>query len=1830
MKRHRKFTTYVILSMVLVLSPFLINKIQISGHSTVAYPTEIFSIWNNTAPNINGQINFAHDDMNQEWTSAAVYNLYNSTDQVGGKLFIQNNDAYLYIGMDILNFLVDDPIPAWGSSIFFDIDNNGLLDSTDRLIRFTSNSSGEFVEFLSYSTVLVAWSLIESGSLDIPLTSSGILVSTSFNPSDFDMSNNHRQYEFKIPFTAISSSSGDTLGIGFEATNNYGLSNAGIIWPYTSGSLDEIRTNALLWGDIEFGESTKESFDYVLENNLNIKTSAIGYNNGTFLEYGDIDGNGDLELIVSSNRTVLGDDKLLAIFDKSGGEYQRIWASWETSHQSSINFIITDLAAYDFDEDGKDEIYAVGHATTILRFSGWNSVSQDFAYSEVIYTNSYQLMGYISIGDAEILGVPNIVVGDVIGRVMALDYESGTDTFSNLKKSPYYEMDYRIHAIIVGDMDNDATNEITLFAQTTSNDAISLTRIFTFYIAINDLLVDNPQDDLPSASTATTEDYFGHTLLVADVDNDLDNELIASGKNYLRIFESDTFTDPEPPIELLVNDGSTLPDMAGGAAVGDTNNDGKNEIIFSANNGTIYIGTITDSGSSLDFHLNWSGDFGSSFGKRSSILVFDYDSDGEDEIILGDIMGQILILGKAKNPSLTIDSPSSGFVSSEDSVIVTWTIDSEFISTHHTDIYVDGVFQRRVGGSITSADIFLSPGQNDIQVTTYSYAGKNDSASVNVKYDVKAPQVTIISPPNNYKTTSSSVDISYNNSDPDGDFDYYRIYRNETEIESNTILETYSVPLPSDGTWNITVIAVDDTLLEGKSSIFVIRDTTPPDVTITSPTNGEAIKVSNIDIYWIASDIHTSVDYSEILVDGISQGTTTGNTFNIDLASDKSYLIQVVTYDVLGNSASDSVTITRDTVDPFISIDPLALPQLTDDTYYTNIQTVNISWNATDNVLGTGIEQVQLTIDGLIYDTYLPAITSDFVNLGNESYKEIALIAFDKAGNTYTAIISIIFDQTAPNLTIDQPPDNYQTGLDYVIISWESFDVGVGLKGFRIYTNGTLIDTLTDTGITNYLISLTENETVIVKIQAFDFLDYFVEQTVTIIQNVSAPTLIIVDPSKMYSFGNSTIFDIIWDASGLNIDHFEVYVNNSLYNSFSNTTFTCQIDLGIIIDQYPLYNITIRAITTDITIFEDIRWISIDQSPPMVSITSPSNNSIILDSNMHVEWFSIDVGSDLASFMIDFGNIRIVRETNPPLSNLLNVTGFDGFYELIIFGYDNAGNKANATFLIQVSLFTPIFSTSLETLEYRNNGNIEFNLTISEPGLGIKSILIITDNTNIVFEEDFGVDYVYIPIWRIVTTSGEDFISGTDNHNITISIMDKANRESRETSFIIIDNVLPVFFQAPIIDYNVFNTAPRDIIQYDDVGTNNHTISVYIVETYGIASVEARLIGPDYDQVFEMVFNSEDSHGTIYQYDLNISFNSLPHGLYELNFTYTDLASNTNTESFYFNLIAEPIISEFPMIPLIIGISSILLVSVVLAVTLRKPIMNRGWHEEIQNISYILKSGLTVLYIPYSSQMITDEQLFGGAMSGIRGILEEIIGKQSKFDVETVEFGKKHLLIYTSSYGDAVLVVNKVKPNHSQKLKLFANEFEFIFRDAVSDDTHVNMAKFKGSIDLVKKYFGEPEISKGLITQKAIPSRRRSKLAKQMKGDSATEKEILVTSLHKKLSLEETSLEHISKQTKIFIGDSIILTEKALTSLIDYDYKEADKHAKAAIRSLNVAIQSKDDLEIFQSVINAIPKIVEEVFNGINFGQRNDIIGLYTSIEKVSKLFLECVSDFSV
>ncbi|MHA1188761.1 MAG: hypothetical protein ACTSSK_18275, partial [Candidatus Heimdallarchaeota archaeon] len=163
--------------------------------------------------------------------------------------------------------------------------------------------------------------------------------------------------------------------------------------------------------------------------------------------------------------------------------------------------------------------------------------------------------------------------------------------------------------------------------------------------------------------------------------------------------------------------------MAGGATVADLNNDGLNELIFGANNGTLYIGTVTDTGTALEFNLDWSRDLGSCLGCRGALVVNDFDNDGENELAIGDNFGQIFIIGKGDAPQLTITSPSDLYVSSFENVIVKWTATDDHHTLHYIEVYAKGLLVNKVGGSQNCSVVSLAPGQNFIEIVAFDFSG---------------------------------------------------------------------------------------------------------------------------------------------------------------------------------------------------------------------------------------------------------------------------------------------------------------------------------------------------------------------------------------------------------------------------------------------------------------------------------------------------------------------------------------------------------------------------------------------------------------------------------------------------------------------------------------------------------------------------------------------------------------------------------------------------------------------------------------------------------------------------------------------------------------------------------------------------------------------------------------------------------------------------------------------------------------------------------------------------------------------------------------------------
>ncbi len=884
------------------------------------------------------------------------------------------------------------------------------------------------------------------------------------------------------------------------------------------------------------------------------------------------------------------------------------------------------------------------------------------------------------------------------------------------------------------------------------------------------------------------------------------------------------------------------------------------------------------------------------------------------------------------------------------------------------------------------------------------------------------------------------------------------------------------------------------------------------------------------------------------------------------------------------------------------------------------------------NEFGSGIISSRITINGLLYDTY-PAETQEAtINLGNDSYKNIYVITYDKAGNSAESNFAVILDRLAPTLLIDNPENNFTSGLNYTIVTWNANDAGVGVLKYDILIDGAIDVTIADPDTNLYYVLLPIPKTYNITVRVTDVLGYSFEQTINVTYDPLAPTILITSPTSMESYSNSSTITVNWDINNLIIDHFEIYYNDTHVGNYTSTIFTAEIYFADIIpNEYQVYNVTIYAITTEAKIYSDFHWIIIDQVAPTISISSPGSINPILDYDLQIEWFGEDEKSGIEIFVIEISTTSIIKSSNS-VSHILDVTGLDGFYNLTIIASDVAGNKASDTVEIQIALLIPDFITTLEPITIHNDFEIQFNLTITNPRLGIKSISIYADGSENVYTVSYGTNYVTVPFWLLVNTSASDFQGNSGLHNMSISVIDRVNRETKKNYAVVIDQENPEFWpgQDPVLGSIVLSTSTNEVFWNDEPSSNIYDLKIFIKELYGLSGVNISIVGDGYDETYQMIHNVVNSHDEHHQYDIKLDFNDLSIGDYSLIFSFKDTAGNSNNKAFSLSLKAAAI----PTTPttvieptnsflyIILGASLAIVLAFVFSLTLRQPLSNIGWQKELVVVVFVLRSGLTAVFVPYSHEITTDDQLFGGAMSGIRGILEEIIGMRGKAEVEKVEFGDKTLLICPGEFGDAVLLVHKDKPIHSKLLSNFAAAFEEEYVDALQNDTHVNFSQYEGTIELIESFFGPIEdLDLQLPLQAEVVT--NAEIVEPMKIDP---KESLLGSFYQEIFATNDQFIEISDKTKVFIGDAIILVEQSLNALISRDFKMAEGKAKTALKSLEFARQSKEPVGDFSKLIRVLPRIAEIVLNGAESSKRGDTKEVHMAIEMASQLFLEQIT----
>ncbi|HEY9051917.1 MAG TPA: fibronectin type III domain-containing protein [Gammaproteobacteria bacterium] len=261
------------------------------------------------------------------------------------------------------------------------------------------------------------------------------------------------------------------------------------------------------------------------------------------------------------------------------------------------------------------------------------------------------------------------------------------------------------------------------------------------------------------------------------------------------------------------------------------------------------------------------------------------------------------------------------------------------------------------------------------------------------------------------------------------------------------------------------------------------------------------------------------------------------------------------------------------------------IPDTTAPTTPTNLQATNIVSNAvqlqwtasTDNVAVSGY---RIYRNSSLLNTVTGTSFQDTTVTANTSY-QYYVTAFDAANNTNassTLVVStpalIVPDTTSPSV-----PTNLRTSTapttSNVALAWNPSTDNIGVSGYRVYRNGSLIATAVSNSYTDNTVSASTSYTYVVL--AFDAANNTASSNSLLVNTPSpADTTAPTAPGNLRtsSTPTQTQVSLIWDASTDNIGvaYYRVYRNSTQISQTTNTTY---IDSSVAAGTS--YSYTVRA-----------------------------------------------------------------------------------------------------------------------------------------------------------------------------------------------------------------------------------------------------------------------------------------------------------------------------------------------------------------------------------------------------------------------------------------------------------------------------------------------------------------------------------------------------------------------------------------------------------------------------------------------------------------------------
>ena len=239
----------------------------------------------------------------------------------------------------------------------------------------------------------------------------------------------------------------------------------------------------------------------------------------------------------------------------------------------------------------------------------------------------------------------------------------------------------------------------------------------------------------------------------------------------------------------------------------------------------------------------------------------------------------------------------------------------------------------------------------------------------------------------------------------------------------------------------------------------------PPTISITNPANNAEIS-GTVTVSANASD-DIGINKVEFSIDGgatVSTDTTAPYSFSWDTTtvSNATHTLSATAFDSGSNTTTDTITVIVDNQAPTVSI--------TSPTNNSVVSgTISVNATASDN---RAVTKVEFSVDSgapIATDTTAPYSFNWNTSSVSSGAHILEAKAFDAVGNNTTSSI---------NVTVDNSPPSAPSGLSaqsvsdsQINLSWNASTDDIGVVGYDIYRNGTVITTIAstsydDTGLT--------------------------------------------------------------------------------------------------------------------------------------------------------------------------------------------------------------------------------------------------------------------------------------------------------------------------------------------------------------------------------------------------------------------------------------------------------------------------------------------------------------------------------------------------------------------------------------------------------------------------------------------------------------------------------------------------------------------------------------------------------------------------------------------